>query len=124
MNAAPTEMPDLQIDNDDADDVDKEWIPNVQFDSNKPMWAKYRYRQVEKNTFQQAKEAAFKLEALDGCPVEVIRRFINRSWRWMSAYRMGPMGLTGEAAQWAVRKQKGHHSVSRTAMMHLDAVLN
>ena len=71
------------------------------------------------NTFQQAKEAA--LAALDGCPVEVIRRFINRSWRWMSAYHMG---LTGEAAQWAVRKQKGHRSVSRTAMMHLDAVLN
>jgi hypothetical protein len=32
-------------------------------------------------------------------------RFINRSWRWMSAYRMR---LTGNAAQWAVRKQKGH----------------
>ncbi|KIJ94306.1 hypothetical protein K443DRAFT_57693, partial [Laccaria amethystina LaAM-08-1] len=31
--------------------------------------------------------------------------FINHSWRWMSAYRMG---LTGDAAQWAVRKQKGH----------------
>ena len=38
----------------------------------------------------------------------------------MSAYRMG---LTGNAAQWAVRKQKGHRSVSRSAMMHLDAVL-
>jgi hypothetical protein len=82
-------------------------------------WAKYRYRQVDKNTFQQAKDAAS--QALDACPVEVIRRFINRSWRWMSAYRMG---LTGDAAQWAVRKQKGHRSVSRTAMMHLDAVLN
>ena len=52
--------------------------------------------------------------------LKVIRRFINRSWRWMSAYRMG---LTGNAAQWAVRKQKGHRSVSRSAMMHLDAVL-
>ena len=58
---------------------------------------------------------------LDSCPVEVIRQFINRSWRWMSAYRMG---LTGDAAQWAVRKQKGHRSVLRTVMMHLDAVLN
>ena len=82
-------------------------------------WAKYQYRQVDKNTFQQAKDAA--LEALNSCPVEVIRRFINRSWRWMSAYRMG---LTGNAAQWVVRKQKGHRSVSKTAMMHLDAVLN
>ncbi|EDR06554.1 uncharacterized protein LACBIDRAFT_300092 [Laccaria bicolor S238N-H82] len=82
-------------------------------------WAKYRYRQVDKNTFQQAKDAAS--EALNACPPEVIWRFINRSWRWMSAYRIG---LTGEAAQWAVRKQKGHRSVSRTAMMHLDSVLN
>lgn len=57
-------------------------------------WAKYRYRQVDKNTFQQAKDAA--IQALDSCPAEVIRRFINRSWRWMSAYRMG---LTGYAAQ-------------------------
>ena len=82
-------------------------------------WAKYRYRQVNKNTFKEAKEAAE--DALNTCPVEVIRRFINRSWRWMSAYRMG---LTGKAAQWAVRKQKGHRSASKTAMMHLDAVLN
>ena len=81
-------------------------------------WAKYRYRQYDKNTFQQAKDAAKK--ALDACPVEVIQRFINRSWRWISAFRMG---LTGNAAQWAVRKQKGHRSVSRSAMMHLDAVL-
>ena len=40
-------------------------------------WAKYQYRQVDKNTFQQAKDAA--LEALNSCPVEVIWRFINRS---------------------------------------------
>ena len=82
-------------------------------------WDKYWYRQVDKNTFQQAKDAA--LEALNSCPVEVIQRFIKCSWRWMSAYHMG---LTGDAAQWAVWKQKGHHSVLRTAMMHLDAVLN
>ncbi|KIK02027.1 hypothetical protein K443DRAFT_6441 [Laccaria amethystina LaAM-08-1] len=49
---------------------------------------------ADKNTFQQAKEAA--LAALDGCPVKVIRQFINRSWGWMSAYRMG---LTGSVAQ-------------------------
>jgi hypothetical protein len=87
-------------------------------------WAKYRYRQVNKNTFQEAKDAVE--NALNTCPVEVIRCFINRSWRWMSAYRMG---LTGKAAQTVgctqqVRKQKGHRSASRTAMMHLDAVLN
>jgi len=37
------------------------------------------------------------------CPLGVLRRFINRSWRFMSAYRKG---LNGEAAAWAVRKQK------------------
>ena len=72
-----------------------------------------------KNSFAEAKETARKW--LDACPTEVIRRFINRSWRFMSAYRMG---LTGKAAEWAVRKQKGHRAVSSSAMMHLDAVLN
>ena len=52
---------------------------------------------------------------------QVIRRFINRPWRWMSAYRMR---LTGKATQRAIRKQKGLRCASRTAMMHLDAVLN
>src|SRR5271156_4616966 len=44
---------------------------------------KYRYRQVNKNTFQDAKDAAE--NALN---MKVIRQFINRSGRWMSAYRM------------------------------------
>ena len=78
-------------------------------------WAKYCYQQIDKNNFQQAKDAAIK--SINSCPVDVIQRFINQSWRWMSAYHMG---LT---AQWAVRKQKGHQSVSRSAMMHLDAIL-
>ncbi|KAJ3711839.1 hypothetical protein DFJ43DRAFT_1008734, partial [Lentinula guzmanii] len=64
------------------------------------------------------KDTAFKY--LDACPVDVIRQFINRSFRFMSAYRLG---LTGKAAEWAVRKQKAHRSVSAAAMMHLDAIL-
>ena len=82
-------------------------------------WAKYRYRQVNKNMFKEAKDTAE--DALNTCPIKVIRCFINRSLRWMSAYCMG---LTGKAAQWAVCKQKNHCSASTTAMMHLDAVLN
>ncbi|KAF8807686.1 hypothetical protein BYT27DRAFT_7189777 [Phlegmacium glaucopus] len=39
----------------------------------------------------------------------------------MSAYRRG---LTGNAAAWAVRKQKQHWQVSNRAMMSIDAVLN
>lgn len=82
-------------------------------------WCKYRYREATKSNFAAAKKIA--IQYLDACPVEVIRRFINRTWRFMSAYRRG---LTGKAAEWAVKKQKGHRSVSNSAMMHLDAVLN
>jgi hypothetical protein len=71
-----------------------------------------------KRNFSDAKKAA--LEVLDACPVEVIRRFINRSYRFMSAYRLG---LTGKAAEWAVRKQKQHRAVSQRAMMAIEAVL-
>jgi len=49
--------------------------------------------------------------------VDVLRRFINRSWCFISAYRKG---LNGEAAAWAVRKQKQHRSVSQSAM---DSIL-
>jgi S-adenosylmethionine synthetase len=51
--------------------------------------------------FQDAKEAVQKY--LSACPTEVIRRFINRSWRFVSAYQCG---LIGRATAWAVRKQK------------------
>ena len=64
------------------------------------------------------------LKTLDSClgsPVDVIRKFINHSWRFMDAYQIP---LSGKAVAWAVHKQNGHHTVSRTAMMHLDAVLN
>jgi len=37
--------------------------------------------------------------------VQVTRRFINWSWCFMSAYRLG---VTGKAAEWTVQKQKQH----------------
>jgi hypothetical protein len=74
---------------------------------------------MPKQNFAEAKEIA--LQYLNACPTNVIRRFINRSWRFMSAYRKG---LTGNAAAWAVRKQKQHRQVSSRAMMMIDAVLN
>jgi hypothetical protein len=82
-------------------------------------WVKYRYRESPKQSFAQAKEVA--LQYLNVCPTNVIRQFINRSWRFMSAYRKG---LTSNAAAWAVRKQKQHRQISNTAMMLIDAVLN
>jgi hypothetical protein len=74
---------------------------------------------VEKKTFQDAKDAV-KLY-LEACPDEVIHQFINRSWRFMSAYRLG---LTGYAAEWAVKKQKQHCPVSQQVMMSIEAVLS
>lgn len=82
-------------------------------------WAKYRYRKVPKEGFAQAKELTMKW--LDACPDEVIRRFINRSFRFVSAYWRG---LKGKVALWAVRHQKSHRQVSAQAMMLIEAVLN
>jgi hypothetical protein len=82
-------------------------------------WCKYRYRQIPKTSFAASKELALKY--LDACPVEVIRRFINRSWRFMSAYRKG---LTGKAAEWAVRPQKQHRATSSTALAAIEAVVD
>lgn len=82
-------------------------------------WCKYRYREVPKKSFAEAKAVA--IEKLDACPKDVIRRFINRSWRFMSAFRLG---LTGKAAEWAVKKQRQHRQVSEHAMASMEAVLN
>ncbi|KAF8303445.1 hypothetical protein DL93DRAFT_2066830, partial [Clavulina sp. PMI_390] len=80
-------------------------------------YSKYRYRQVVKPNFEAAKIAAF--EALDSCPKDTIRRFINRTWRMASAYRQG---LTGKAAEWAVKKQRSHRSVSERARVAIKAL--
>ncbi|KAF9552179.1 hypothetical protein CPC08DRAFT_754904 [Agrocybe pediades] len=82
-------------------------------------WSKFRYREVSKPTFADAKEAAVKY--LDACPAEVTRRFINRSWRFLSAYRRG---LTGHAAAWAVRKQTKHRVVTERAMLAIESIIN
>jgi hypothetical protein len=47
--------------------------------------------------------------------------FINRSWQFKDAYQVP---LSGKAAAWAVRKQKGHRTVFQSAMMHLDAIVH
>ncbi|KIJ24834.1 hypothetical protein M422DRAFT_274299 [Sphaerobolus stellatus SS14] len=73
---------------------------------------------IEMTTFGQAKAAA--IQCLDACPVDVIRRFINRSWRFTAAYQGG---LTGKAAAWAVRKFKSHHTISNAALISLEALV-
>jgi len=79
-------------------------------------WCKYRYRELPKSTFTEAKTQA--LEVLNSCPMDVIRRFINRAWIFMDAYQKG---LTGEVAAWVVHKQKSHRAVSESVMKALEA---
>ena len=45
----------------------------------------------------------------------------HSSWWFMSAHHIK---LTGKVAVWDIRKQKNHRSVSQTAMMHLDTIVN
>jgi hypothetical protein len=82
-------------------------------------YCKYRYRDIWKPSFAAAKTAV--LECLNSCPLSTIRKFINRAWRFMDAYRSG---LTGKAAEWAVKKQKGHRTASGAAMAAMEAILN
>jgi hypothetical protein len=70
-------------------------------------------------TFDQAKKAA--IECLDACPTDFIRQFVNRPWRFIDAYRKG---LTGDAAAWAVKQQKGHQKVSQRVMMQIASIVN
>ena len=79
-------------------------------------WCKYWYQELPKSTFTEAKTQA--LEVLNSCPMDVIRRFINRAWIFMDAYQKG---LTGEVAAWVVHKQKSHRSVSESVMKALEA---
>jgi hypothetical protein len=81
-------------------------------------YAKYLYRQVEKRGLEHAHGEVIK--ALDGCDGDRIKRFINRALRFMDAYRHG---LTGQAALWAVKKQKSHRRVSEEAMAALEEAL-
>jgi hypothetical protein len=55
------------------------------------------------------------------CDVNTIRKFINRLFRFMSAYCKG---LTGKAAEWAVRKHPSHQTVSETARINIESHLN
>jgi len=55
------------------------------------------------------------------CPIKVIQRFFNQSWRFIDAYWQG---LIGRAAEWAVWKQKAHRRVGQGMMMSIEAVLN
>ncbi|KAF9508898.1 hypothetical protein BS47DRAFT_1384569 [Hydnum rufescens UP504] len=76
-------------------------------------YAKYRYRGVFKNTFADAKAAV--LSSLQSCPLDTLRHFINRTWRFMSAYRQG---LRGKVAEWAVKNSAHTHCLKACNACH------
>ena len=130
--AVPPVSSDPRIDN-DADD--EEWMPNLPFDSNKLMW---NDEESEHDIqFDSENEEDFLDKIVEEKPGVNPRKYKNKGW-YVALMRMAievgddPLdedwipkkSAYGTDAQWAVRKQKGHRSVSRAAMMHLDAVLN
>ena len=82
-------------------------------------WCKYRYREVQKTTFKEAKLCT--RAQLDACPMEVICRFINQSWQFMSAYWMG---LTVEVARApGVNRRRSAHKTATHISVGLVIVL-
>jgi hypothetical protein len=78
-------------------------------------YSKARYRQVKKTSFDHAKREV--LIALEACSIDTMRRFCNRSYRFMDAYRKG---LGVKAASWCVKKQKRHRTISEEAMQAFE----
>ena len=74
-------------------------------------YAKARYRQVKKTSFEHAKKEV--VIALDACTIDTLRRFCNRTFRFTDAYRKG---LSVKAAAWCVKKQSRHRTISEEAM--------
>ena len=50
------------------------------------------------------------------CSLSIVRGFASHAWRWMSAYRRG---LTGRAADFVMKKFKGHRGIPES----LDTLL-
>ena len=55
--------------------------------------------------------------ALDAYTIDIMRRFVNRSYKFMDAYRKG---LSVKAAAWCVKKQKRYKVISKAAMQAFE----
>jgi len=56
-------------------------------------------------------------EALDSVPLITIRRYAQKSWRYMDVYRKG---ITGKMAEFAVKKYKSHRRVPDSIYNELE----
>src|ERR1044071_3347074 len=72
------------------------------------------FRSQCNGSFLLAKELVPK--CLDACPAQTIRRFFQKTWRYMDAYRKG---LTGVMAEHAVKKFTSHRKITKQIMMEV-----
>lgn len=70
-------------------------------------WVKRYYRERTTSNFKMAR-TVFE-EALDACPLSIIRRFFHCTYRYMSVYKHGATGLL---AEFAVKKYKSHRGIT------------
>jgi hypothetical protein len=59
--------------------------------------------------------------AFKSISLETIRSFARLSFRWMDSYRHG---LTGKAAEYAVKKHKAHRYINEEIMNRINVLLN
>jgi hypothetical protein len=79
-------------------------------------YAKRVYRLNPKSSREDHLEK-YALAALDAIPLKSMRKFANRSRRFMDAYQQG---LNGRQAVWAARKYRGHRGLPVGIMEELD----
>ena len=66
---------------------------------------------MKKTSFDYAKREV--LIALDACSIDIMRRFCNRSYRFIDAYYKG---LSVKAAAWYIKKQRRYRTILEEAM--------
>ncbi|PPQ84819.1 hypothetical protein CVT24_013253, partial [Panaeolus cyanescens] len=79
-------------------------------------YAKRLYRLLPESSREDALEKNA-LASLDQIPIEMMRRFGNRSERFMDAYMRG---LNGRQAAWAARKYRGHRILPERILEELE----
>ncbi|QRV89382.1 DDE superfamily endonuclease [Ceratobasidium sp. AG-Ba] len=79
-------------------------------------YAKHVYRQFPPSKSEADLEANM-LASLDAIPLESIRRFFNKSQRFLDAYRHG---LNGEEATWANKKYRGHRVLPPSILEEIE----
>ncbi|TDL16544.1 hypothetical protein BD410DRAFT_816690 [Rickenella mellea] len=78
--------------------------------------AKHEYRQLPP-TINEAHMEANVRDCLNGIPLDSMRRYANRSARFMDAYRRG---LNGAQAAWVNRRYHGHRVLSEAIMKQFE----